>query len=413
MAQILGREARYQAYLDTLKADFTPYTEIEVLNPDGSIDYVIGNDFVQEGSVNVNFQNGTRRTASITLENTYSQRSISPNGIWFGQQYRIKSGLILPDGTPYLLPQGVFYVNDPELTLNPNTNTITLPLTDKWAYLDGTLFGNLEGNFVAQINTDIYSIISALLLIDRGNGIPLDNVSPVLTSYFRGKTVTLPDGTVVSVTKVPYEMRVEPDGKTYADVLLELNNMLTGIIGYDNTGRLRIEPSEYDIDDWNKPSLWEFNLSEREFLGGTYSVQMSQVYNVVQVVGQILNGMQAKAEVVNDDISSPTSIYSSLGRRVMRITDDNYYSDEQCAALGAWHLKRLNALQQSVSFETTPIYHLQENMLVSIVNQHKNGEMKPHLVNGFTLPIGQGSMQVNVTSIDNSINVSSSNSLSH
>lgn len=412
MAQIIGREARYQAYLDTLKADFTPYTEVEVLNPDGTIDYTIGNDFVQEGSVNVNFNNGTRRTASVTLENTYTKRTISPNGIWFGQQFRIKSGLILPDGTPYLLPQGVFYVNDPELNIQPNTNTITLNLTDKWAYLDGTLFGNLEGNFVAEINSDIYDTIAALLMIDRGNGIPIDNVKPVLTSYFRGKTVVLPDGSVVSVTKVPYQMRVEPDGKTFADILLEFNNMLSGIIGYDNTGRLRIEPSSYDIDDWNKPRMWEFHLSEREFLGGTYSVQMSEVYNVVQVVGQILNGMQAKAEVVNDDISSPTSIYSSLGRRVKRITDDNYYADEQCAALGAWYLKRLNALKQSVSFTTSPIYHLQENTLVSIVNQQKGSELTPHLVNGFTLPIGAGSMQINVTSIDDDITVSSSNVLS-
>lgn len=412
MAQIIGREARYQAYLDTLKADFTPYTEVEVLNPDGTIDYTIGNDFVQEGSVNVNFNNGTRRTASVTLENTYTKRTISPNGIWFGQQFRIKSGLILPDGTPYLLPQGVFYVNDPELNIQPNTNTITLNLTDKWAYLDGTLFGNLEGNFVAEINSDIYDTIAALLMIDRGNGIPIDNVKPVLTSYFRGKTVVLPDGSVVSVTKVPYQMRVEPDGKTFADILLEFNNMLSGIIGYDNTGRLRIEPSSYDIDDWNKPRMWEFHLSEREFLGGTYSVQMSEVYNVVQVVGQILNGMQAKAEVVNDDISSPTSIYSSLGRRVKRITDDNYYADAQCAALGAWHLKRLNALKQSVSFTTSPIYHLQENTLVSIVNQQKGSELTPHLVNGFTLPIGAGSMQINVTSIDDDITVSSSNVLS-
>jgi hypothetical protein len=122
--------------------------------------------------------------------------------------------------------------------------------------------------------------------------------------------------------------------------------------------------------------------------------------------------MQAKAEVVNDDISSPTSIYSSLGRRVKRITDDNYYADAQCAALGAWHLKRLNALKQSVSFTTSPIYHLQENTLVSIVNQQKGSELTPHLVNGFTLPIGAGSMQINVTSIDDDITVSSSNVLS-
>lgn len=406
MAQIIGREARYNAYLAMLKENFTPYAEVEVLNPDGSVDYVIGNEFIQEGSVNVNFQNGTRRTAQITLENTYKRRSISPDSVWFGQQYRVKAGLYLPDGTPYTLPQGVFYIKDPERQLSPNANTLSLNLTDKWAYLDGTLFGNLEGNFVAEINTDIYEIVSAVLSLDRGNGYPIDNISPLLSSYFRNKTVQLPDGSIIPVTNVPYTMRVEPQDKTLADILLELNDMLAGIIGYDNTGRLRIEPSNYDIQDFEKANLWEFKPTEKEFLGGTYSVKMSQVYNVVQVVGAVLNGMQAQAEVANYDATSPTSVQSALGRRIKRLTSDVYYSDEQCAALGLWHLKRLNVLQQSVSFTCSPMYHLQENMLVSVLDPQKNGQLAPHLVNGFTLPLGLGQMQVNATSInddDNSI----------
>lgn len=400
MAQIIGREARYNAYLAMLKETFTPYAEIDVLNPDGTTNYVIGNDFVQTGSVNVAFQNGTRRTASITLENTYKHRSISPNDIWFGQQYRVRAGLLLPDGTPYTLPQGVFYIKDPERTLNPNANTITLNLTDKWAYLDGTLFGNLEGNFVAEIDTDIYSIVSAILAVDRGNGVPIDNVKPLLSSYFKNKEVQLPDGRVVPVTNVPYTMRVEPQDKTYADILLELNNMLAGIIGYDNTGRLRIEPSNYDIEDKDKANLWEFSPKEREFLGATYAVKMSEVYNVVQVIGATLNGMQAQGIVSNLDPSSPTSVKSSLGRRIKRLTSDVYYSDEQCVALGLWHLKRLNVLQQSVSFSCTPMYHLQENMLVSIYDPRKDGRLTPHLINSFTLPIGVGEERIDVTSVD-------------
>lgn len=400
MARIIGREARYNAYLAMLKEDFTPYAEIEVLNPDGSTDHVIGNEFIADGSVNVNFNNGTRRTAQITLENTYKRKSISPNSIWFGQQYRIKAGLYLPDGTPYILPQGVFYIRDPEIGLQPSATTLSLNLTDKWAYLDGTLFGNLAGNFVAEINTDIYEIISAVLGIDRGNGYPIDNIPPLLSSYFKNKTVQLPDGSVIPVTNVPYTMRVEPQDKTLADILLELNDMLTGIIGYDNTGRLRIEPSNYDMADYDKANLWEFEPTEKEFLGGTYSVKMSQVYNVVQVVGAVLNGMQAQAEVSNLDATSPTSVQSSLGRRIKRLTSDVYYSDEQCAALGLWHLKRLNVLQQSVSFTCSPMYHLQENMLVSVPDPQKNNELRPHLVNGFTLPLGLGQMQVNVTSIN-------------
>jgi len=399
-AQITGREARYQAYLDMLKEDFTPYAQLELLYPDNTVAEKVTSDFIATGSVNVNFQNGTRRTASITIDNGTNKRFIGPNSLWFGQQIRLSAGLILPDGTPYLLPQGVFYLNDPNHEFMPTSNMLTLPLIDKWAYLDGTLFGALEGNYVAQINSDIYDQIVAVLAIDRGNGIAIDNTPPVLSSYFVNKTVTLPDGTSIAVTKVPYEMRVEPNGNSYATVLLEFNNMLTGIIGYDNTGRLRVEPSNYDIDDLNKPTQWEFQLTEKEFMGGTYSPKMSDVYNVVQVIGDILNGYQAKGEAINDDASSETSIYGSIGRKVKRLEDTTYYADSQCQELAEWHLKRMKALQSSISFSSSPIYHLQENMLVSVPNPENNFEMEPFLVNGFTLPIGIGEMSVNATSVN-------------
>ena len=142
--------------------------------------------------------------------------------------------------------------------------------------------------------------------------------------------------------------------------------MLTGIIGYDNTGRLRIEPSNYDIDDLNKPLQWEFNLTEKEFLGGTYTPKMSEVYNVVQVVGDVLNGYQAKGQAINDDPSSETSVFSSIGRKVKYIEDTTYYADEQCEALAKWYLKRMKALQSSTSFSCSPMYHLQENMLTQV-----------------------------------------------
>lgn len=399
-ATITGREARYKAYLDMLKEDFTPYAQLELLYPDGTVAEKITSEFIASGSVNVNFQNGTRRTASVTIENGRNQRFIGANSLWFGQQIRLSAGLILPDGTPYLLPQGIFYLNDPNHEFMPSSNILTLPLIDKWAQLDGTLFGNLEGNYVAVINSDIYEQVSAILNIDRGNGIPIDGTAPLLSSYFIDKTVTLPDGTTISVTKVPYEMRVEPSGNSYATVLLEFNKMLTGIIGYDNTGRLRIEPSNYDIDDLNKPLQWEFNLTEKEFLGGTYTPKMSEVFNVVQVIGDILNGYQAKGEAVNDDPASETSIYGSIGRKVKRIEDTTYYADTQCQELAEWHLKRCKALQYSISFSASPIYHLQENMLVGVANPENNFKVEPFLINGFSVPIGLGQMTINATSVN-------------
>lgn len=399
-ATIVGREARYQAYLDMLKEDFTPVAQLELLYPNGTVAEKITDDFIADGSLNVRFQNGTRRTATVTIDNGLNKRFVGLNSLWFGQQMRLSMGLMLPDGTPYLLPQGVFYLHDPDHEFEPNKNEFRIPLTDKWSYLDGTLFGNLEGNFVANINSNIYTQISNILLIDRGNGTPIDSTVPLLSSYFIGKTTTLPSGDVVPVINVPYETRIAPDGNSYATVLLEFNKMLTGIIGYDNTGRLRIEPSNYDLDDLNKPLQWEFKLTEKEFLGGTYTPKMSEVYNVVRVVGDTLNGYQAKGEAINADPASETSIYGSIGRKVKYMEDSAYYSDEQCQALAEWYLKRLQALQSSITFKSSPIYHLQENMLVSVAQPGNDFAMENHIVDSFTIPIGTGQMSVNTTNIN-------------
>lgn len=402
---LISQKDRYKEYLKMLKEDFVSVSVLERLNPDGTVAKKISNkDFIQEGSLSVNFNNGTRRVADVTLENSYNQYAVNPNDIWFGSQWRLKQGLVLPDGTDYLIPQGVFYVNDPNFELKPSTKIINIPLIDKWAYLDGTLFGNLEDTYLAKKNDNIYSLIQAVLKIDRGNGIPIDSTVPLLSNYFVNKKYHLNDETEVSAINVPFDTYIDADSKTYADLLLSFNDFLTGIIGYDNTGALKIEPSEYDINDGTKPILWEFNLKEKEFLGGTYTFKMNEVYNVVQIIGDVLNGVQAKAEAVNTNLFSPTSVYSALGRRVNRTVDTTYYNDEQCRDLANWKLKRMSILYNSISFESSPMYHLQENQIVKVSKPDGKGVLEPYLINGFTLPIAQtGEMTINATSVNDII----------
>ena len=93
--------------------------------------------------------------------------------------------------------------------------------------------------------------------IDRGNGLKVDSTIPVFTDYYNGKTQELEDGSVGYLTDAPYTYRAESAGQTYADVMLELNTMLAGCIGYDCTGRLCVEPSQDDVNDSEKPVVYE------------------------------------------------------------------------------------------------------------------------------------------------------------
>ena len=154
----------WQQYLSTLKTDFTKLAKLEFLQPNGSVAFALDNQvankrskaFIQEGDITVNLQNGSRRQVNISLANLDGAYDYALNKIWFGQQIRLSEGLILPDGTDFYIPQGVFLVENPEEAFEPGLRQASYQLTDKWAAIDGTLGGNLEGAYGVNAGTNIF-----------------------------------------------------------------------------------------------------------------------------------------------------------------------------------------------------------------------------------------------------------------
>lgn len=400
---------RTQDYFRMLRKPFTKICRLRFLQPDGSTAFALDNNplnqrsgaFLQEGSISVNLQNGQRRTASVTLSNLDAAFDYNVNKIWFGQQIALDEGLILSDGTEYYLPQGIFYIAEPQETFQPNLRTITYPLVDKWSYLDGTLFGRLEGTYEVPVNTNIFAPVQAILNLDRGNGTKIDNVTPVFTDYYNGKTQTLPDGSTVSLVKSPYTLRVDSDDGTYADVILGLSEMVNGLVGYDQSGALRIDPSQDDVLDAQKPVLWRFSTKEAQLLGATYTVKNTEVYNDYIVLGeQTSEYAQAAGRAQNLDPASDTNVYI-IGRKTYRETASGYYTQTQCKDLAEWKLKRTAVLQKAVSISCTQMFHIVENNLIELTRTDKPGSpTERHLIQGFTRPLtSTGEMTISAVSV--------------
>lgn len=400
---------KYQRYLEALKHDFLKLCKLEFLQPDGSVAFTLDNNpknkrsraFIQEGSISCNLQNGARRTATVTLSNLDDEYSHNINTVWFGQQVRISEGLVLTSGEAFYLPQGVFYIKDPEESHKNGAKMATFPLVDKWAYLDGSLFGNLDGVYVVPGNSNMFDAIRTLLLMPRGNGQVVDNVTPVFTDYYNGMVTELMDGSVASNIMTPYEYRCDGDGGTYAEVILAINAMLVGWIGYDQTGRLRLDPSQDDILDIEKPVLYNFTPLEKQFLGRTYVVKKSEMYNDIIVQGESLdNYAQPAARATNYDASSDTNA-NIVGLKTKRHSASGYYSEYVCESLASFMLKRMTVLQKSVTIEATQMFHLVENNLVTIRRTDKAGSpVERHLLTGFTRPLAQtGPMTLQATSV--------------
>lgn len=401
---------RQRSYLRTLKMPFFKLCRLRFLYPNGTTAFALDNNprnrrskaFIQEGTVNANMQNGQRLTASVTIANANQEFDFNINKIWFGQDIAIDEGLILPNGEEYWRQTGVFVIDNPQETVNPNTKTVTYNLVDKWADLDGTLDGNLEGTYEVPINTNIYTPIAALLTEDRGNGRPVDNMNPVFTEYFNGKTQGLPDGTTASMVLSPYTLTVDGDGGTIGEVVLGLGGMVNAWVGYDNTGRLRVEPSQDDILDAQKAVLYRFNMDEVTLLGLAYTIKKEDLFNDYIVVGEQMDDYaQPGGRAENLDPRSDTNI-NIIGRKTKRENASGFATVTQCKDLAEWKLKRSGVLQKAVNISCSQMFHIELNSLVEIVRSDKPGNpTERHLIQGYSRPLAtSGRMTITVVSVN-------------
>lgn len=414
----------YRMYLAGLLKPFRKVVRLEFLQPDDTVAFALGGQgqkflipgrdtrtFIQTGSVSVSLANGARRKASVVLANRDGAFDYAVNKLWFGQRVRLSMGMRLSNGEDFYFPMGVFYIENPSALFSPGEKTTTLNLTDKWAFLDGTLFGNLEAAYSVTSGTNIYSAIDSLIHMSKftqttttDKTAMVDPETAVYTTYFNGRTylASNSDGSIttdIPMTNSPYTI-TENRGSTVGALVLKLNEMVAGWIGYDATGALRLEPSQDDIDDADKPVLFAFTPENSILLSHSSVSENTAVYNDVTIAGQGLTEVPVWARAVNADPASDTNI-NLIGRRVYVDEKSDYWNTDQCAALARWMLKRKTILQKSVTIECGQMFHLVENRLVSVKRTDKPGSpVEKHLIQGFTIPLSEtGSMSITATSV--------------
>ena len=399
---------RQRDYLRSLRRPFVKLCRLRFLNQNNTTAFALDNNrknkrgraFIADGNVTANLQNGQRLSATVTLENTDGAYNFDLNKIWFGQRVAIDEGLVLSNGQEYWRQTGIFVIDNPRETLSPGQNTVTYNLLDKWADLDGTLGGNLEGTYEVPLGTNIFQPMDALLKEDRGNGTAVDNVNPVFTEYYNGMSQELPDGSEASMVLSPYTLTEDGDGGTRGSVILGLGGMVNAWVGYDNTGRLRIDPSQDDILDAQKAVLYRFSREEATLLGLAYTVKKEDVYNDYIVVGEQLDDYsQPGGRASNYDPKSDTNILL-IGRKTKRESASGFATVTQCRDLAEWRLKRSGILQKAVSVSCSQMFHIELNSLVEIVRTDKPGSpIERHVVQGYTRPLASsGNMTITAVS---------------
>lgn len=400
---------QWTAYKNALRSgNFVKLARMSFLNPDGSIAFSLDNDpmnsksgpWIRDGNVSCNFQNGSRWSASVTLDNTDEAYDYNVNKVWFGTEIALEMGVLLPDGTEIYFPMGVYRVDGPQESVAGNKRTVSYTLKDKWAGLDGSLNGVLESSYIVDVGTNIFSPIATLLATDRGDGQPYDRETPVFTNFYSGQMQTLPDGSSAPVTDAPYTLTVDNDNGTAADVIIGLCDMLVACVGYDAAGRLRVEPSQNDVLDSDKPVGWRFSLDEAQITSLSYNSKISEVRNDYIVVGMMMDdNTQPAARAQNLDPQSDTNI-NLIGRRTTRESKAEFATERICEDYAVWMLKRAAVLHKAVTVTCNQIFHLSVDELIEIVRTDRNNQVERHLVQSFTIPLtGTQPMTITATSV--------------
>ena len=423
---------RFLMYLNALGSPFKKRTRLEFLNPDDSIAFALDNNpyksarggynsnaFIQSGSLNVSLNNGQRRSASITLANLDGTFEYAVNKIWYGSRVRLSMGLVLPDGSDFYLPQGVFYFKDPSIIRNPTQRQISYSLVDKWSYLDGSLFGNLPATYVVEVGENIFSAMSDALRLDKRNlssdelasdpNWMLDPTTPVFTDYYNhlpdiSYTVTTASGQkelkTAKANETAFETRIE-FGRPISELLLDLNRTIVGWVGYDSTGAFRVDPSQDDISDIDKPILWTFTKNNSLLLSENTTVKNREVYNDIIIVGEDMKSAAVYGRATNFDPRSDCNV-NLIGMKTFKEARAEYWNETQCRDYASWLLKKKTILQKSITISSSQMFHLNENSIVAVERTDLPGSpVERHLVQSFSLPIGEtGQMSINATSIN-------------
>lgn len=373
-------------YIEIAKRErIFPKFKVQVLDNFENVMYEITNDISKDdsGSVSINYQQGVRRSMSITIidtDGTFINRLINESS-WAIKKIKLLIGLYDNiSGDIYWFSQGVFYINGINAEHVLSSKKITIQGVDKFGFLGSeTGYNQLEGTYLIPEGTKIYSAIKDILLLETGNGFVIDPIEPILDPAF-----------VDEVT--PYDVKKSPGGYM-SEILIEFAYILGASIFYDTEGRLNIVKGTLDNLYSNYPTVWEFSESTSDYSQPNFSLDIVNFVNIVKVVGTNVNDKIYEYTAINDNPSSPTRV-SLVGKKIKYIETPMAYSEDRAKDYAEYKLNELSMLQSSVSFQSSMLPHLDVDNVVNVFDKYYNPEFPQRfIIQSISMPISTSEME--------------------
>ena len=329
--------------------------KIEWLTPSEEVIDEVTVDVIS-GSANFDGTKNNQRGVNLTLKNLDKQYIPKPNSkLWINNKFRLQVGYEYGSGETLMFNQGVYCLGNPSVLSNPTNKEVVIQGLDKWTLLDGTLGGKLKNKLIIPIGTRID--LAMKMIID---------------SVVGEKKYILDHTSVVT----PYTIEAEA-GKTIAEVIIELGNIISFESFYDNEGFFRfrkfLEPEDYEqtASVWNYTTNGLYLQSSRELL-------WTDVRNSILVVGDTLpNGITISATA--QDTSNSDMSVGVIGEKFELVENQYLQTNQQAQELANWELKKRIMLAETVKTDIIPNFSHKVNDIISVLDEN-NGCLGNYII---------------------------------
>ena len=423
-------------YLNALKQPkIYPVFKVELMDFAENVIGEITQDISKEdsGSISVNFQQGVRRSCSLTLinvnENLHLREGkylLNENGLWVNTKFKLYTGIKIKsfENLPpeeldytgsedllykdkdseqenlwirnrgqeiqediYWFSQGVFLLTDPSVLRDMSKRTITLNGIDKFGVFGSeTNFSSTEATYKIEADSNVREVISSILDFDKGNGLRLDVKEPYLDPNTKVLVSNELGEKPVAQATLPFDINKSPE-TYFSDILIELANVFACDIYYDTEGRLHLEKGneKMDMEDFN--SLWDYSDKEPEYFSPQLNYDFKSVFNVVKVVGDNPSSDSIfEVTLKNEDPSSPTRI-ALLGEKILYIESSFCYNLQRTTDFANYMLKKKTMVPLTLSLQSSFIPHLDVNKIITITDDYYNFSQQRFVIQSLTIPL--------------------------
>ena len=372
-----------------LKKDvYVPRFRLIILNPDETTNNEIPQEDINIDSSNYseNYQNGQRRSLSISIINIDKYYNVSPNGIWIQNKFRLDIGIEW-EGQTVWFPRGVYVMNNPNAVHNDSDKIVNLSLSDKFSVLTGAS-GTLEATYEIPAGEDIEAAIKGILSIEKGDGYPLDITPIYYDKSFVGKTM-------------PYTLTKDA-GSNFGEMILEIAHILNAECYYNAIGALCFYPIDETTLDVDKPIINDFDTTEQEISQLTANYDFDNAINIVQVVGDNIEDKVTPSQMlINHDPSSPLCV-ERIGRRVKYVNDAGINTQQKALDRAKYEMRKASILSTTISFTTIFNPLLFVNNIITLTDEHFDWKRAKAIIQSISFNFNGGShMSISVSNLDN------------